>query len=262
MRCFQFTSIIAAFLVTGFATALQASQPAPELPQYFPTCNSPQPSAPQQALAGSSTYSSTSPVWNGQEFGVAYVDNIAGHLKFVRVYADGTPASTPVTLTTRPTTNSPSLVWNGTGYGVAWTEYNPTGAWYQIYFARLNRDGTMIGSELKVSFAGGTAETANAYDPALAWSGADYAVVWDDYRNGATTDYDIYGTLLDATGAIAGGGLSHDLVVSNAANGQYYPTIAWSAGFGLYVTVWEDNRTATKYELWGAQLRSSGTISP
>ncbi len=254
MRLFRLSTLL-------FATAplaLAAASGAPEMPEVFPTCPSPQPIAPPQSVAGSSTYYRSNPVWNGREFGVAYsgTDN---RLHFVRVYADGTVAAPPLTLTSRGTYYPPSLVWNGSGYGVAWMETSAASVNYQIYFARLNPDGSMIGSELKVSVAGAL-ETASAYSPALAWSGAGYAVVWTDYRNGATTGYDIYATLLDSAGAIAGGGALHDQVVSTATNNQYSPTLAWSAGAGLYVAIWQDLRSNTKYELYESYITPAGTV--
>ncbi len=255
----RFTALLTVAL-SPLALALRAGA-APEAPAYWPTCNAPQPIALLQTLAGSSGGTRSNPVWNGQDFGVAYVDSGSNRLKFARVYADGTPASAPVTLTVRTTQNfPPSLVWNGSGYGVAWIETSAASTNYQTYFARLNPDGSMIGSELKVSFAGAL-ETASAYNPALAWSGFGYAVVWEDFRNAATTGRDIYGTLLDGAGAIANGGASHDLVLCSASNLQADPAVAWSAGIGAFIAVWDDYRSGTKSELYDARLYPSGSVS-
>ena len=212
-----------------------------------------------QQAGGSWLFNRTSVVWNGQEYGVAWTDNTDSLLHFRRFFADGTPAAPVVTPTFRQAlpNYAPSLVWNGTGYGVAWVAANTS--YWQLYFARLNADGSMIGGETKVSFVG-LAETTNVTDPALAWSGSGYAAVWDHYV-GAATNNDTFATLLNPDGTIANSGASHDLVISNAVSTQYQPAVAWSAGAGKYLIVWADFRSGVKYELWGATLTTAGAIS-
>jgi hypothetical protein len=237
------------------AGALSAVSPGPNMPDTVPICPSPQRIAPVQTVAGSSTSSRSNMAWNGRDFGMAYWSSDA-RLHFVRVYSDGTAASAPLTLTSRQTYAwAPSLVWNGSGYAVAWNERGPSGSFNQVYFARLNPDGTMIGVELKVSVAGAV-ETANALAQSLAWSGSGYAVVWEDYRNPTA---DIRVTLLDSVGAIAGpAGAYHDLPVSLAAFAQQYPAIAWSQGYGQYLAVWEDFRSNSKFELYRSLISTTG----
>jgi hypothetical protein len=229
---------------------------APPEPDYVPLCGSPQDIAPLQAAGGSNVYYRSDVVWNGKDYAVAWVDGADNRLHFRRFFADGTPAAAgviPSTLNSLPD-YPPSLVWNGSGYGVAWVA--KPGTYYQIYFARLDANGALVGSEVKASFVG-PPETAHCYEPSLAWSGAGYCVAWCDSRNSSS---DIFATLLNSDGTIANSGASHDLVLCNATNNQSYPSVAWSKGAGLYKAVWEDPRSG-HYEIWGASLTPSGTIT-
>jgi hypothetical protein len=230
---------------------------APPEPDYVPLCESPQDIAPLQAAGGSAIYDRSDVVWNGKDYAVAWVDGADNHLHFRRFFADGTPAAAgliPSTLTSLA--YPPSLVWNGSGYGVAWMAWS--GSYYQIYFARLDANGALIGgSEVKASFVG-SGGTVHCLYPSLAWSGSGYCVAWCDPRNSSS---DIFATLLNSDGTIANSGDSHDLVLCNASNDQNYPSVAWSKGAGLYKVVWEDYRSGTHNEIWGASLTPSGAIT-
>lgn len=248
MVVFAWLSVV---LIVGTARAS-----GPPVPEYWPTCPSPQDIAPLQAAGGTRIYDRSDVVWNGKDYAVAWVDGADYHLHFRRFFADGTPAAAGVIASTLSSgTYCPGLVWNGSGYGVAWVAYS--GSYYQIYFARLDANGARIGSEVKASFVG-SSETVNCYGPSLAWSGSGYCVAWHDNRNGSN---DIFATLLNSDGTIANSGASHDLVLCNATNDQGYPSVAWSKGAGLYKAVWHDRRSGTHYEIWGASLTPSGTIS-
>jgi len=241
------------FVVLIVGTARASGPPVPE---YWPTCPSPQDIAPLQAAGGTMIYDRSNVVWNGKDYAVAWVDYADHRLHFRRFFADGTPAAAGVVPSTLSSSSDPpGLVWNGNGYGVTWVAYS--GSYYQIYFARLDANGARIGSEVKVSFVG-SSETNHCWSPSLAWSGSGYCVAWYDNRNGSN---DIFATLLNSDGTIANSGASHDLVLCNAMNSQYYPSVAWSKGAGLYKAVWQDYRSGTHNEIWGASLTPSGAIS-
>jgi hypothetical protein len=83
-------------------------------------------------------------------------------------------------------------------------------------------------------------------------------VAWCDNRSGT---YDIFATLLNSDGSIANSGVSHDLLLCNANSDQVYPSVAWSKGAGLYKAVWQDYRSVSRYEIWGASLTPAGVIA-
>lgn len=236
-------------LVLASAAALQAAAD-PRQPDYYPTCPSPQPSAPAQPGGGSLVRSNV--VWNGREYAMVWIDGNDSRLHFRRIFADGTPAAPSVTVTSRTAETfyaAPSLVWNGTGYAVAWVAYEGSSA--QDYFARLGPDGALIGTEVQVSFVGQSG-VSSSNSPVLAWNGSGYAVVWDRGN--------IYATLLDEDGMIVNGGLAHDLVISNGVDFAIYPSMAATAGGGYYIA-WDSWPSNSSYRINGAYLPPDGTPS-
>jgi len=241
------TGLLTMMAALALSPALSASVPVPEV---MPYCPSPQATAPLQGAGGSGVYAKSPVVWNGKDYASVWVDDTTGFLTFRRFFADGTPAGAPRTLFSAFVLDAPALVWNGTGYGVAYV--HTSGTYRVILFARLGTDGQVIGSPVQVSFYGSTA-TANCYTPALAWSGSGYAVAWADGRAGSR---DIYETLLDADGAVAGSGAYHDTGVGVGANDQMKPTLVWSSGIGRYILAYEDLRNGGNLEI------SLGSITP
>jgi hypothetical protein len=244
-------------------TTVRANQPKTD---YWPTCSSPQNIAPATNIGGNLYALPRTPLaWNGLDYGTAWVDVSDFRVHFRRYYADGTPQSAGVVVqntTNSDTSFSPALVWNGSGYGLAWIGLQSGDADYQVYFARLDADGNMIGSPLKVSFVG-QPETGSCAAPALAWNGSDYVVVWYDTRNNATSGEDVFATAVGGDGSILGSGAYHDIVICDASNSQVNPAVAWNTGLGAYEIVWEDFRNGANYDIWGrAFFEASGSPSP
>jgi hypothetical protein len=95
----------------------------------------------------------------------------------------------------------PCVVPNGSDYFVAWTDGRQGDGSWDIYGARVNRDGTVLDPQGIAITSLNTAET----NPAVAFNGQEYLVVWTDsrwsgypgvYAARVTTD----GTLLDTNG--------------------------------------------------------------
>jgi hypothetical protein len=75
--------------------------------------------------------------------------------------------------------------------------------------------------------------------PAIAWTGSGYLVVWGDARGGAM---DIYGTMLAADGTRTGS--MQDVLLADTAGQASSPEIA-ATGDGSFVVVFEDCDSAT-----------------
>ena len=73
------------------------------------------------------------------------------------------------------------------------------------------------------------------YWPAVSWDGANYIVVWNDYRG----DYDIYAQKVSGIGNLVGG----EIAICTASNSQFMPAVA-SNGNGYFVT-WNDYRNGS-----------------
>ena len=90
-------------------------------------------------------------------------------------------------------------------------------------------------------------------DPAVAFDGENYLVVWEDLRSGGFSD--IYGarvtpdgTMLDATG----------FVISQAADDQESPVLAFDGQ--NYLVVWQDYRSVWESDVYGARVTPGGTV--
>jgi hypothetical protein len=83
----------------------------------------------------------------------------------------------------------------------------------EIYFARLTEEGTMIGSVLRVT-------TASSYSrrPDIAWSGSEYVLVWEDWR-------DFPGDIYMARISPSTGMVGTDMNVVDTAEHSWYPSI-------------------------------------
>jgi hypothetical protein len=141
---------------------------------------------------------------------------------------------------------TPTVVSGGGITIVAWSDAR-AGSASDIYGTRLDLSGgPMEPTGLRIS------SSANSQlAPAVASSGQDYLVVWQDDRGGA---YDIYGvrvrengTVLDPTG----------VAISTAANNQSSPVAVYD-GQGYFVA-WQDQRNGNA-DIYGARVSTAGQV--
>src|SRR6266571_4385648 len=90
-----------------------------------------------------------------------------------------------------------------------------------------------------------------------------YLVVWTDYRNGAGNT-DIFGKICNTTGASS---LSStppacgaEFVVTNAANNQSQPKVAFSPDQSKYLIVWTDGTNGTHSQIFGQFVSPAGGL--
>jgi hypothetical protein len=89
--------------------------------------------------------------------------------------------------------------------------------------------------------------------PRVSFAGGNFLVVWQDLRN--ERDYDVYcarvspeGRTLDDKGILVAGG----------AHNQVSPRVAWDGR--VFLVVWEDFRSGSHYEIYGARVSSDGKV--
>jgi hypothetical protein len=187
--------------------------------------------------------------WNGTEYGLLAYDYGQGRsVRFQRIRADGVPIAPPVTI---PSSTSMQIwpvriLWDGTGYGIAYTA--DLGGVPQVFFARLNSQGGLAMAPVRVSNVGIPAPSTAAVAPALAFSGSNYVVVWQESRG--ATESDIYVTVLDAFGGIT----VSDRAVRVASGDQTSPVVAYGSYEGSFLFVWEDSTAGSNYELWNGYM--------
>ncbi|MHB8874871.1 MAG: hypothetical protein ACYC8T_14375, partial [Myxococcaceae bacterium] len=190
--------------------------------------------------------------WNGTHYFVVWQDIRSGtgiDVYGARVSAAGAVQNTSgIVISTEANQQfSPDVAWDGTNYLVVWRDYR-SGIGPDIYGARVNASGA-------VQDASGIAISTAANDqlnPAVAWNGANYLVVWDDYRSG--TNFDIYGTRVSAAGAVQD---PSGIAISTAANGQNNPAVAW--GGTSYFVAWQDLRGAS-LDIYGTRVSAAGAV--
>ena len=139
---------------------------------------------------------------------------------------------------------------------ITWNDDRNHGSTFiDIYAQRLNTNGVAlwIADGVLVSNAS-NAQT----DPQIISDGLSGAIItWTDFRNSATTYYDIYAQRINASGATLW--TSNGVVVCNAQNTQTASKTI-DDGSGGVIIVWLDARNfqAQSYQLYAQHINSSG----
>ncbi|HYH96685.1 Ig-like domain-containing protein, partial [Hyalangium sp.] len=141
-----------------------------------------------------------------------------------------------------------TLAFNGTNYLVVWTDLRNTGG-EDIYGNLVSAAG------LPGSFLGFPISTAPGHQelPRVASNGADFFVVWDDYRSDGSGD--VYGARVSGAGAVLD---STGVAISAGANSQKYSNVG-SSGSDYFVA-WQDLRSNWSWDVYGTQVSSTGSV--
>lgn len=141
----------------------------------------------------------------------------------------------------------PAVAYGGNVYLVAWRDLRSGN--YDIYAARVDHSGKVLDStRIPVSTAAG--EQSN---PAVAYDGANFQVVWQDKRNGK--DFNIHGARVTPAGKVLD---PTGLVVSSAKGAQWMPKVACDGKTCL--VVWDDQRASADDDIYGARVTPSGKV--
>jgi hypothetical protein len=181
------------------------------------------------------------------EWGVVWTDTRGGDedIWFSRVTSIGLGAGSKIgndkpINTTIGASKHADITWSGSEWGVV---YQDEGDNPEIYFARLAADGTLLGSEVRL-----TLHPADSIKPHVVWTGTNYMVVWSDNRD---TDHEIYMATVDSAGSKS----SVDIKLTNNAYDIEDPSIVW-AGTEAGIT-WTDFRDGNK-EIYIMSVNGSG----
>jgi hypothetical protein len=186
------------------------------------------------------TGSGTLLVWEAQ--GASTRDLFAS-----RIATAGTPGAAFPVSTAAGTQASPAVAFDGTNTLVTWQD-NRSASSFDIRAARVGPTGTVLdGTALAVSLAAG-----NQAAPSVAFDGTRYLVAWQDLRSGTTRD--IYGSRVTTGGSVQDSG---GIPISTAGDNQTVPAVAAN---GTFLVVWQDRRTGTNADVYGARVGGDGTV--
>jgi hypothetical protein len=191
---------------------------------------------------------------DGEDFLVVWTDYADYGVYGKRVAAEGTVLD-PAPIRISPAAvegESPSVSWGGENYFVAWTDYRSGGSGAGIYGTRVSSDGVVLDVDgIAISTAPG-----DKWAPALAWSGTQLLVTWEDARNSGSSGWDIYGSRVTASGQVLD---PSGIPVSTAQESQFASAVA-SSGENFLVA-WQDRRLGTSADrIYGARVADDGTV--
>jgi hypothetical protein len=144
----------------------------------------------------------------------------------------------------------PRTAWNGDGFATVWSDAR--GGRDAVFVAFSSGSGVRVGGEIPVSASGGWAK-----DPAIAWTGSGYGVVWADSRDG---ELETFFTMLDPAGTkqfpevaltqdeeisgwpdIAWGGQQFGIVWTGESGGTYFTTVDGAGNRTTPITIVSTN---------------------
>jgi len=88
-------------------------------------------------------------------------------------------------------------------------------------------------------------------EPAVAFDGTNYFVVWEDHRDGT----DIYGARVTPDGVVLD---RTGIAISEATGSQGSPAVAFDGT--NYLVVWDDTRNGSGNDIYGARVSPAGTV--
>jgi hypothetical protein len=169
--------------------------------------------------------------WTGSGLGVFFEDGrsnrntdiVYGHL----TDASGSPTGADTRIdSTTSRQKYPAVAFSGSEFGVVWQD-DRSGGW-EIDFKRVSPSMAPVGTVTRLTDAPGMSRV-----PAIAWSGSEYGVVWEDDRDAG--DFEIYFTRVSASGTETGS----DVRLTSTPGQSIDPEIAWSGS--EYGVVWQDD---------------------
>ncbi len=143
-----------------------------------------------------------------------------------------------------------SVAFDGTNYMVV--RQDDSFGFADIYGARLAVDGSVLDADgISISTA-----AYNQRHPAVAYDGTNYLVVWHDGRPGGDPYYwDIYGARVAADGTLID---TSGIAICTVPLSQKYPAVAFNGTD--YLVVWQDDRSGTSSDIYGARIAVDGSV--
>jgi len=139
----------------------------------------------------------------------------------------------------------PVLAFDGENFLVTWEDWRSDS---DIYGARVTPGGAVLDTDgIVISQA-----SDRQYSPALGFDGANFLVVWEDYRNGYP---DVYGARVTPQGTVLD---TNGIVVSQAPSWQLSPALGFDGA--NFLVVWQDSRDSGSANIYGARVTPGGAV--
>jgi len=145
--------------------------------------------------------------------------------------------------------NCPATAFDGVNFLVAW-EDSRSGGYADICGARVTPQGTVLDpSGFVISQAANDQQS-----PALGFDGANFLVVWQDYRSGYV--FNIYGARVTPGGTVLD---PLGFPISGAVGYHAYPALAFDGA--NFLVAWQDYRNNMEEpDLYGARVTPEGAV--
>ncbi len=191
--------------------------------------------------------------WTGSEYAAVWLamfgSDSSMRVLMARLDADGAVTGAESQVTDETTLMlGPAIAWTGSEYGVGWSDYRTSSDSSEIYLARFEPDGTKVGSDVHVPFAGDNEKLAD-----LAWSGSEYGLLWHEYVSGPP---DIHFTRLAPDGSIVGSTLA---VTETDAASSISRALVWTGS--EYGAAWihsESGDTEGAWDVFFGRISAGG----
>lgn len=148
--------------------------------------------------------------------------------------------------------SNPSVGFNGSNFLVAWQDdRNISSNGSDIIGSRISGTGRILDKAgLAISATAGA-----QLNPAVASSGGNFLVVWEDNRSGTTHSTDIYGARVTAAGVVSD---TAGIPICVAIGTQNSPVVAGNSS--AYLVAWQDDRNGN-FDVFGTRVTQAGNVS-
>ena len=182
-------------------------------------------------------------------------DGSTGIIGF-RVSTSGTVLDGPDGFVISQRVSGPTAIaFDGTNYLVVSVRFN-SGTLHDIIGAFVDTGGQLL-EEFQIFTAPG-----GQVQPAVAFDGINYFVIWSDTRSGSPIgpDADIFGTRISSGGVVLD---PQGIPISTAQGSQYSPELVFDGN--NYFAVWTDNRrnpdlSPPALDIYGTRVTTSGNL--
>jgi hypothetical protein len=162
---------------------------------------------------------------------------------------DTTPINLVTVASPYASISSTAFVFGNTNGLLAFTEFNMNTSQHELHGVLVYPDGTF-----SASFQIPTGN--NTYlNPAVAFDGANFFVVWMQLPTNAAIVGSIYGVRVSPSGSVVGS----PIAISTQAYGQSSPSVAFDGT--NYLVAWLDQRNQTTYpDIYGTRVSTAGVL--